>query len=196
MAAEKRLIEEYADFIPNPQHHILLSTYVKAPPRVEYNFQFEIGVSEETFRLLQDPENTPVKAEIANKITSRCTKRMLELAPIKCLSCGNDAVLLVFSGTILNTTAVPTIFNPICFGSCEACEQTVHNAGLNAVLTRRDIDRRCFKACADCGKCALKMDCCSLCRCAFYCNRSCQRHHWRNGHKQVCKKYRGALSWV
>jgi hypothetical protein len=183
--AEERLFEESVDFIPNPQHHILFQTLVNAP-RGEYTFKFKIGVNEETFRLLQSPENTPMKPEIANKITQKVSKRMLELAPLKCLSCGNDAVVFCFSGTILNTTAVPTVFNPICFPSCQACEQTVHNAGLDTLLPA--FDNQVFKECADCGKCAVKMDCCSRCRCAFYCNRSCQRQHWRSGHKQVCKK--------
>jgi hypothetical protein len=29
---------------------------------------------------------------------------------------------------------------------------------------------------------------CSGCRLAYYCNKKCQKKHWKNGHKKVCKK--------
>jgi hypothetical protein len=29
---------------------------------------------------------------------------------------------------------------------------------------------------------------CSKCTCAYYCGAECQRAHWKDGHKQECKK--------
>jgi hypothetical protein len=186
---EERLIEGSADFVLNPQHHIVFQTSADTP-RVKYNFKFHIGVNEETFRLLQSPEHTPWKSQVTHTISNLVSERLLKLVPFKCMNCTcNDAVEFCFSGTVLNTTAVPTIFNWICFPTCQACEQTVQNAVLDSLSSVSD--DRIIKVCADCGKCPRKMDCCSRCRCAFYCNRKCQRHHWKKGdHKQKCQPYK------
>ena len=46
-----------------------------------------------------------------------------------------------------------------------------------------------LKTCASCGAVeeeeeALKV--CTRCRITYYCNATCQRQHWKNGHKQNC----------
>jgi hypothetical protein len=43
--------------------------------------------------------------------------------------------------------------------------------------------------CACCGKRLYgQIKRCGTCQSTFYCNRSCQKTHWKSGHKQKCKK--------
>eukprot|EP00026_Physarum_polycephalum_P017363 Phypoly_transcript_18567.p1 GENE.Phypoly_transcript_18567~~Phypoly_transcript_18567.p1 ORF type:complete len:210 (-),score=34.14 Phypoly_transcript_18567:4-633(-) len=39
-----------------------------------------------------------------------------------------------------------------------------------------------------------KLSVCSGCQLAHYCSRECQKAHWKNGHKEVCKKNKDAIS--
>mmetsp|Transcript_72542 Transcript_72542/g.142095 ORF Transcript_72542/g.142095 Transcript_72542/m.142095 type:complete len:240 (-) Transcript_72542:1-720(-) len=41
------------------------------------------------------------------------------------------------------------------------------------------------KDCANCGASGAKLTC-AACKAAHYCSKSCQAHHWRNGHKGMC----------
>ena len=43
-----------------------------------------------------------------------------------------------------------------------------------------------FHPCARCGKCATGNKRCSRCKKVYYCSKSCQRLHWKSGHKQDC----------
>lgn len=47
-------------------------------------------------------------------------------------------------------------------------------------------DRSCSGVCALCG-CAGALKRCGGCQQTFYCDRDCQRGHWRNGHKECAK---------
>eukprot|EP00049_Salpingoeca_infusionum_P015078 m.289075 g.289075 ORF g.289075 m.289075 type:complete len:147 (-) comp15806_c0_seq12:2396-2836(-) len=47
---------------------------------------------------------------------------------------------------------------------------------------------RGHQCCADgCGKYLIRPQRCSRCGCAWYCDRTCQRAHWRT-HKETCSK--------
>ena len=50
-----------------------------------------------------------------------------------------------------------------------------------------------MEACAACGKDA-PTNICGRCRAVKYCDRKCQKAHWRNGHKQACYKASNAAS--
>lgn len=45
-----------------------------------------------------------------------------------------------------------------------------------------------LRTCAFCGKAGDKLRRCERCRTVAYCNRTCQKRHWHQGHKKVCKK--------
>ena len=40
--------------------------------------------------------------------------------------------------------------------------------------------------CAGCYRMAPEMQCCAGCKYTHYCNRTCQRQHWRECHKHEC----------
>ena len=53
------------------------------------------------------------------------------------------------------------------------------------------MDRSNFKLCDNCelGERMVGLyKSCANCKETFYCSRDCQKKHWNNGHKVVCKK--------
>lgn len=125
---EERIIERTAAFVPNARHHISYKANVETHS-IKYTFNYKIGVNEQTFLLLQSPENSSHKGEITNMINSYISKRILKLVPFKCMSCQSaDAVSFGMSGMIINATDIPMIYNPILAPSCEPCQQTVCNS--------------------------------------------------------------------
>ncbi|QVL57742.1 MAG: zinc finger MYND domain-containing protein [Simkaniaceae bacterium] len=65
--------------------------------------------------------------------------------------------------------------------------------GNSVVLLRQQVET-VTRFCANCFKTPDKLEQCSTCKKAFYCNRECQREDWRTGpnaleqtHKSVCK---------
>ena len=44
-----------------------------------------------------------------------------------------------------------------------------------------------LRTCAFCGKAGDKLRRCARCRTVAYCDRTCQKQDWKQGHKQVCE---------
>lgn len=64
----------------------------------------------------------------------------------------------------------PAAQGPLVLGSAE------HQPLFNAIAD----------ACAECGINGVALKACGSCRRAHYCNKECQRAHWKNGHKDEC----------
>ena len=52
-----------------------------------------------------------------------------------------------------------------------------------------------LKVCSFCSKLLIKSLTCSICQAVAYCSRDCQKAHWKDGHRKVCKAPRAADSW-
>ena len=52
-----------------------------------------------------------------------------------------------------------------------------------------------MKSCGNCGKESPKHSC-SRCRSVFYCDRECQKQHWKKGHKNFCATVSSVLQEV
>jgi MYND finger len=87
-----------------------------------------------------------------------------------------------------------------CFEQCVCTQSTLglcsSESSFHHSMSTIQQESRCistlnidFRAYIECDACGIKHPSkqCAKCKCTFYCSKACQRKHWKEGHKEVCR---------
>ncbi len=181
----------------------------KDSSEVTQTVECRVKLTDREFRVLMNNDKNCTmkeKSKILRDTTNQAQKYYLTKYELTCFNCTNKAVRSINTPTFMPNRNDPYIidvaFQPICHKS--TCGEEGKRF-TKAVMTHfkkkttnkdEDEQRNLFLECEilSCAYCCkteenkdLRLLTCGICKAVHYCNRDCQKKHWKEGHKQVCR---------
>lgn len=125
------------DLMPNSGKYHFAYKASMYDRRQVYEFEYDIGIDEETFRIFNTPNDQVFfpqekheRAKVSSFVNATCHPKMLKSVPL--VKCCIGIVGVSLSQPTRSTTTTVTILNPGYFAYCSSysCEQAVHNSVL------------------------------------------------------------------